>query len=63
MSANVHKWIQVATALLIAAVAFGIFGFVAYKFVGVAGIVGILFVALAVLGNFLLAKAERDLSG
>ena len=58
-----RKWLIAIGYLVVAALAFVTFGFVAFKLIGVAGVAGVVFVALAILINGYIAKAEDDLPG
>ena len=60
---NYRKWLTATGHLLIAASAFVVFGFVAFKLIGAAGVAGVVFVAIAILINSHIAKAEDDLPG
>ena len=60
---NYRKWLTAIGYLVISIFAFVAFGVVAFKFIGIAGVAGVVFVAIAILINGYIAKAEDDLPG
>lgn len=64
---NIKKRIPLIGSLISTLLAISVFSFVVYKFLGVAGLLGVIFVGAAVIGNVLLASTyaprEKDQQG
>jgi len=60
---NYRKWLAAIGSLLVAAMALAAFWVVAFRLMAAAGAVAFFFVAIAILINGYIAKAEDDLPG
>lgn len=60
---KIQKWWEAVISVAVAIVAFVIFGIISYKFIGAAGIVGIIVILAALFINGYIIKKEDDLPG